>query len=157
MRTEEFYPLREGERVRLEGGLLDGATADVWTELLETRGAQVVSSYRDGALTGVPALTVNRRGFGNGVVPRHPPGAGRHRDARAAPVHAGRGGRCRTSPGSRRCAATVRESSYLFVLNHTDGAVEVAATGSDLVSGQSCAGTVKVGPGGVAVVREEGG
>jgi beta-galactosidase len=44
----------------------------------------------------------------------------------------------------------------LFVLNHTDSAAEVAVTGTDLVSGLPCAGTVRVEAGGVAVVREEG-
>jgi beta-galactosidase len=44
-------------------------------------------------------------------------------------------------------------SSYLFVLNHTDREVTVAADGVDLLSGRSCAGNVAVAAGGVAVVR----
>ena len=156
VRTEEFYPLREGERVLLEGGLLDGAAADVWTEMLETRGAQVESTYRDGALTGVPALTVNRAGSGTAwyLATRLEPAATetlvRHLCTQA-------GVTLQDHPGVETVRRHSAQWSYLFVLNHTDGAVEVAATGSDLVSGQTCAGTVKVGPGGVAVVREEGG
>ncbi len=63
--TEEFYPLREDERVRLTGGVLDGRSADVWTELLTLRGAEAVSTYADGPLPGVPALT--RRTAGGGT------------------------------------------------------------------------------------------
>ena len=107
VRTEEFYPLREGEQVRLEGGLLDGAAADVWTELLEVRGAEAVSSYGDGALTGVPALTVHRTGSGTAWYLATRLDAAGDRDAGAAPVHAGRRGSCRTSRGSRQCDATV--------------------------------------------------
>ena len=47
-------------------------------------------------------------------------------------------------------------ATYLFVINHTDAAAEVAAQGVDLVSGADCPGTVKVGAGEVAVVREGG-
>ena len=53
VRAEEFFPLREGERVSLD----DGASADQWTELLHLDGAKAVSSYVDGALAGVPAVT----------------------------------------------------------------------------------------------------
>ena len=64
IRTEEFYPLREDERVRLADGVLDGRSADVWTELLTLRGAEAVSSYADGPLPGVPALTRHTAGGG---------------------------------------------------------------------------------------------
>ena len=61
VRAEEFCPLREGERVSLD----DGSSADQWTELLHLEGAQAVSSYVDGALAGVPAVT--RHDFGQGT------------------------------------------------------------------------------------------
>ncbi|GAB3956818.1 beta-galactosidase [Micromonospora vulcania] len=44
VRTEEFFPLREGEQVRLD----DGSTADVWTERLHPEGAEVLAAYTDG-------------------------------------------------------------------------------------------------------------
>jgi beta-galactosidase len=46
------------------------------------------------------------------------------------------------------------QASYLFVINHTGDLAEVPADGTDLVTGQTCAGIVRVPAGDVAVVRE---
>jgi beta-galactosidase len=153
VRTEEFYPLRQGEQVRLVGGVLDGSTADVWTELLDLRGAEQVSSYADGPLPGVPALTLNRVGEGQAwylatrVDPAGTEALIRHVcELAGVAVH--------QQPGVEVVRRHGADRSYLFVLNHTDHTVEVPATGTDLVSGVDCAPTVKVDAGGVAVVRE---
>ena len=115
-----------------------------------------MSSYRDGALTGVPALTVNRVGSGTAwYLATRLDAAATETLVRHLCTQAGVA--LQDQPGVETVRRYGAESSYLFVLNHTDGAVEVAATGTDLVSGLACAGTVKVGPGGVAVVREERG
>jgi beta-galactosidase len=150
--TEEFVPLRSGETVRLTGGELDGAGADVWTERLTAIDAEVVSRYADGPVAGVPALTRRTTGAGSAwyLATRVDP------DGTAALVRRlcrEAGVRVEEQPGVevvRRVGAT---SSYLFVLNHTDREVSVAADGVDLLSGVRCAGTVSVGAGGVAVVR----
>jgi len=153
VRTEEFAPLREGEAVRLTGGVLDGTTADVWTEQLHVVDAEVVSSYDDGPLPGVPALT--RREVGRGVawyVATRVDAAGtaalvrRLCDDVGIAVHG--------QPGVEVVRRTGDTASYLFVLNHTDTAAEVPTQGFDLVAGAACAGSVKVAAGGVAVVRE---
>ncbi|MEP6759789.1 MAG: beta-galactosidase [Sporichthyaceae bacterium] len=155
VRTEEFSPLLPGQQVRLEGGVLDGASADVWTELLETRGADIVSSYADGPLPGVPALTVHRVGSGSAwylatrLAPSGTETLVRHLCEQVG-VH------LHDQPGVETVRRYGAESSYLFVLNHTDAAAEVAVTGTDLVSGLPCTGTVKVEASGVAVVCEEG-
>ena len=36
--------------VHVAGGPLDGATADLWTEHLELRGAVALSTYKDGPM-----------------------------------------------------------------------------------------------------------
>ncbi|MGI8645886.1 MAG: beta-galactosidase, partial [Nocardioides sp.] len=153
VRTEEFYPLRQGEKVRLAGGVLDGATADVWTERLDLRGAEQVSSYSDGPLPGVPALTSNRAGDGQAwYLATRVDAAGtealvRHLcEVAGVTVH--------DQPGVEVVRRHGTETSYLFVLNHTDRRVEVTVTGTDRVSGADCAGDVPVDAGGVAVVRE---
>jgi beta-galactosidase len=154
VRTEEFSPLREGESVRLTGGVLDGTTADVWTEQLHVVDAEVVSSYDDGPLPGVPALT--RRTVGRGAawyVATRVDAAGtaalvrRLCDDVGIAVH--------DQPGVEVVRRSGDTASYLFVLNHTGTAAEVPARGVDLVAGAACAGSVKVPAGGVAVVREE--
>lgn len=154
IRTEEFFPLREGETVRLSGGLLDGAEADVWTELLTPVDAEVVSVYADGPLPGVPALT--RRAAGSGtawylatrLAPEGTAALVRHLcETVAVPVH--------DQPGIELVRRRRGGTSYLFVINHTAVDTEVPGTGTDLVSGRACRGTVHIAAGDVAVVHEE--
>jgi beta-galactosidase len=153
VRTEEFYPLREGEQVHLAGGPLDGTTADVWTELLTLTGAEEVSGYVDGPVAGVPALT--RRGVGKGAawyLATHPDPAGLASLVSELCASAG------IEVHDRKGVEVVRrhgaDASYLFVLNHTSEDARVPATGIDLVTGDECVGTIGVPGGSVAVVRE---
>jgi beta-galactosidase len=155
IRTEEFAPLREGESVRLTGGVLDGTGADVWTEQLQVVDAEVVSSYDDGPLPGVPALT--RRQVGRGTAWY----LATRTDADGTATLVRRlcndvGIAVHDQPGVEVVRRSGDTASYLFVLNHTSTAAEVPTRGFDLVTGRSCPGSVKVAAGGVAVVREEG-
>ncbi len=59
-------------------------------------------------------------------------------------------------PGVETVRRYGAQASYLFVLNHTDQPAKVDAAGTDLLTGTTCAGTVEVPAGGVAVIREEG-
>ena len=154
--TEEFFPLRRDEEVRLAGGVLDGETADVWTELVHLRGAKEVSGYADGPLPGVAALTCNAVGDGTAwylATRLRPSGTA----ALVRELCAAAGVEVHDQPGVEVVRRVGDVASYLFVLNHTSAAVEVAANGTDLVSGEPCSGTVRVPPGGVAVIREAGG
>ncbi|MGH8893536.1 MAG: beta-galactosidase, partial [Actinomycetes bacterium] len=151
--TEEFFPLRAGEQVRLSGGVLDGETADVWTEQLSLRGAKEVSGYMDGPLPGTPALT--RHGVGRGTAwylatRLQPSGTA----ALVRELCAAAGVEVHDRPGVEVVRRRGDDASYLFVLNHTGETAEVAADGTDLVSGRNCQGTVSVPAGSVAVVRE---
>lgn len=151
--TEEFYPLRESEAVHLAGGVLDGAVAGTWTELLTLRGAEEVSGYLDGPLPGVPALTRHEVGRGMAwYLATRPEPAGVAALVRELSAAAG------VEVHDRAGVEVVRrhgaDASYLFVLNHGDATASVPASGTDLVSGRDCAGTVAVPAGSVAVVRE---
>ncbi|BCL17522.1 beta-galactosidase [Micromonospora sagamiensis] len=152
IRTEEFFPLRAGERVRLD----DGATADVWTEWVHPTGAQVVAAYVDGPLPGVPALTRHTVGTGAAwyVGTRLDDMATDRLVARLLadadvrpPVPAPTGVEV-----VRRRAAT---RSWLFVVNHTDLEARLPVTGTELLGGTRCAGELVVPAGEVAVVRED--
>ena len=145
IRVDEFYPVTEP--VPLD----DGSTGTLWTEALESDGAEVIARYAAGPLAGGPALT--RRGTAwytstrladpdlarwlgavaetAGVAPTHPVPAG---------VEAVR----RRHAGGR---------TYLFLMNHTDAPAEVEATGTDLLAGTAWTGHLT--PGGVAVLRED--
>jgi beta-galactosidase len=151
VRSEEFFPLREGDRVALD----DGASADQWTELLHLDGAQAVSSYVDGALAGVPAVT--RHDYGKGaawyVATRLDRDAVARltsrivTEARIAPV-------ADTVPGVEVVRRRGDRSTYFFVINHTDGPVTVPATGTELLTHQAVHGKLDLAGGDVAVVRE---
>ncbi|TDC39292.1 beta-galactosidase [Micromonospora sp. 15K316] len=152
VRTEEFFPLRAGERVRLD----DGATADVWTEWLHPEGAEVLATYADGPLPGVAAVT------------RHAVGAGAAwylgtrldqpaTDRLVARLVAESGVRpaAEAPPGVEVVRRRGAERSWLFVLNHTDDVARLPVTGVDLLTGERCDGALVVPAGEVAVVRED--
>ena len=156
IRTEEFHPLRAGEEVRLSGGVLDGETADVWTENLALHGAKEVSGYVDGPLPGVPALTRHAVGRGTAwyLAPRlRPQGTA----ALVRELCAVAGVTVHDRPGVEVVRREGERASYLFVLNHTGREATVpAVNGTDLVSGRTAQALSGCQPGAVAVVREQG-
>jgi beta-galactosidase len=151
VRTEEFTPLREHERVRLDNGW----TADVWTEHLHLEGAEALATYVDGPVPGAPALTRHSYGAGRAWYSacRLEQGAVdelvvRLLDETGIP-------RPGAGPGVevvRRVAADGR--AWTFVINHTGTAAGLALRGHDLVSDRTVDGHLRVEAGGVAVVRE---
>ncbi|MGK5443514.1 beta-galactosidase [Micromonospora sp. URMC 105] len=152
VRTEEFFPLREGERVRLD----DGATADVWTEWLHPEGAEVLASYADGPLPGVPALTRHRLGAGTAwYVGTRLDEAATDRLVARLLAEAGARPPVVAPAGVEVVRRRAGERSWLFVVNHTDAEVRLDVTGTELLGGARCAGELRVPAGEVAVVREE--
>ncbi|MET8362820.1 beta-galactosidase [Micromonospora sp. NPDC005194] len=152
VRTEEFFPLRDGERVRLD----DGSTADVWTEWLHADDAEVLASYTDGPLPGVPALT--RRPVGAGaawyVGTRLDEPATDRLVARLLD-EAGVRPAAQAPTGVEVVRRRDGERTWLFAINHTETEVRVAARGTELLTGTRCAGELTVPAGEVAVVRED--
>ncbi|MEV1331634.1 beta-galactosidase [Micromonospora costi] len=152
VRTEEFFPLRAGEQVRLD----DGATADVWTEWLHPEGAEVLASYADGPLPGVAAVT--RHAVGTGAAwylgTRLDQEATDRLVARIV-AEAGVRPAAAVAPGVEVVRRRDPERSWLFVINHTDGPARLAASGVELLTGERCDGELVVPAGEVAVVRED--
>jgi beta-galactosidase len=152
--VEEFAPLLAGERVTLD----DGGSADVWTEDLRLAGAEGIVHYVDGPVPGRAAVTRHELGDGvawyvatrTDVETTARLVARMVADAGVVPV-------TRATPGVEVQRRRTGHVSWLFVLNHTDDAVSVPATGTDIVSGVSVSGSVTLPAGGVAVVREGGG
>lgn len=156
VRTDEVFPLLPGQTV----GLDNGGTGALWSERVRTAGAQTVSSYTDGPLTGVPAIT--RHGYGTGTawyVATLPDAA-----TLAALLH-----RIREEsdvrpvldavlpPGVEAVRRRGAEADYLFLIDHAGAGAEiaVAAESVELLGGKPVlGGSVSVPPGGVAVVRE---
>jgi beta-galactosidase len=150
VRTEEFAPLLPGVTVTLD----DGSTADVWTEVLEARDAEVVARYTDGPLPGTPALT--RRAVGEGVawylatwLDDEATAALADRLTREAEVTR----LDAPQPGLE----VVRRGAYLFVLNRGDLPAIVPARGTDLLTGERVDGEVRLAAGAAAVVKSDEG
>ncbi|MGN9895024.1 beta-galactosidase [Micromonospora sp. L31] len=151
VRTEEFFPLREGERVRLD----DGATADVWTEWLHPEGAEVLASYADGPLPGVAALTRHRVGRGTAwYVGTRLDEAATDRLVARLLAEAGARPPVAAPTGVEVVRRRDGDRSWLFVINHTDAEVRLEVTGTELLGGARCAGELRVPAGEVTVVRE---
>ena len=160
--TEEFFPLRDGETVRLVAPGDDGpgwlparAAGTVWTELTHLRGAEAMAVYADGPVAGRPAVT--RHASGPGVAWY----LGTALDERTlsavlTEVLGEAGVASSTTPGNRVEVVRRRggDRSFVFVINHSDTDAVVAADGYDLVTETTVTGSVRVPAGRCAVVRE---
>jgi beta-galactosidase len=157
VRVEEFHPLPPAGKVDLD----DGGVGRVWTELTHPDGADVEvryaanpSGYPDAALAGAPGLT--RHGYGRGqawyltTLP-DPAALDRWipRFVEAANV----------SPTGWAGVEAVRRrqpsgQSYLFLINHGAEDASGPGAGTDLLTGATADGTVRVPARGAVVLRE---
>lgn len=153
VRVEEFHPLGPDERVRL----CSGATGDLWSETVHATGAKIVSRYAGGVLDGRPAITRNKVGRGSAwyISTRLDEESWSRWLAFVAGVAGVRPVRAGLPPGVETVIRREGERAWLFVLNHTDGEQDVPADGMDLLTGARVTGSVRVRPGGAAVIRTE--
>ncbi len=154
IRVEEFCPLARGARVALSGG----ETGTAWSERLRADGAEVVTSYADGPLAGLPAVT--RNSFGDGDAWYVSTRLDESCLDRLIGSVLSRAGVMPVADGAPPGLEAVRRHgddgrSWLFVLNHAAHAAQVLVTGLELLSGRQVAGVLDVAPGNVAVVRED--
>lgn len=154
IRVEEFLPLAAGETVPLS----TGAAGRFWSERVHLTGAEPVDHYAAGVLDGLPAVTRHRYGTGTAwYVSTSLDDAGLARllgevtgAAGVGPVRAG------LPAGVEVVRRVGAEHAWLFVINHTTEAVDVAADGIDLISGERVDGALALPAGGYAVIRETG-
>ncbi|MBX9243681.1 beta-galactosidase [Actinotalea ferrariae] len=158
VRTEEIWALQDGEHVVVD----DGATADLWTEQTHLAGAEAVRRYASGPLTGWPAVTRREVSAGTAWY------VGTRLDelgaSRLVDELLGEAGVLPVVPAVPAGVEVVRRrgeaasdgsaASFLFVINHTDADVAVAAEGVDLLTGAAADTEVTVPAFGVAVVQE---
>lgn len=140
VRVEEFYPLAAEATVELSTG--DSGRA--WSERVHLAGAQALARYVGGPLDGLPAVTRHRYSAGTAWYVS----TELDEDAYARLLDLGE-----TTAGMELVRRTGADASWLFALNHADRPREVAADGVDLVSGEEVAGSLRLPPGGVAVIR----
>ncbi|TDC84277.1 beta-galactosidase, partial [Micromonospora sp. KC606] len=152
VRVEEFHPLADGEQVPLSRG----GTGRIWAETVHLAGAEIVTAYVGGTLDGQPAVTRHRSGAGAAWYVSTRPDDETYRQlmveaARAAGVHPV----CPDAPpGVEAVRRRAGQTSWLFLINHTDRPQPVPADGVDLLTDTAVDGKVMVPAGGAAVIRE---
>ncbi len=179
VRVEEFAPVLPGVRLSLDDRLVAGAHGTTWAEDLSCTDAEVVTSFVDGPVPGVPAVT--RRDLGDGAGSRDGGGSGGGDGRRGAAWYVATRldpsgtdaltARVLAEAGVEPVVADVpvgvdvtrrrdADRSWVFVVNHTDTAVTLDVTGHDLVAERAVGGfdnsdgPLRVAAGGCAVVRE---
>ena len=151
IRVDEFYPLFPEQTVALD----TGATATIWTELLELRGAEALAHYATGELAGVAAITRNSYGTGSATyLATRLDEQSLHAVVDEFVALAGIRPIVETEPGLEVVRRVGESGSFLFAINHTDGARTARASGRDLVSGELHAGSVTVAAGAVVILEE---
>jgi len=151
VRVEEFFPLLEGEAVRLEGG----GRAEVWSEDVTAVDATVVERYASGPLAGRPAVT--RRDIGPGTawyLSTLPDDATLDALLGGLVERAGVTAVAEVPVGVEAVRRRGRGGSWLFLANDTDTVQRVRTDGHDLVTDLVVEGEVTLQPGAVAVLRE---
>jgi beta-galactosidase len=126
----DWAPLGPKETRGVRFGDGSEASADIWTELIEVQGAEVLARFSDSFLQGHPALTLNRFGAGTAEYV----GTNLERPALARVLQeawrrAGIAPVTEAPAGVEAVRRTSPDGSFLFLLNHGDAAVEVATSG----------------------------
>ncbi|WP_194420239.1 beta-galactosidase [Microbacterium abyssi] len=150
---EELHPLLRGETVLLGSG---ARVADLITRV-RTTDAEIIDSYADGPLEGMPAIT--RRRFGRGQA-WHVSGLIQDGLDAVVTTLAQAAGISRRLPATATVEAVRRVSadgSWLFLINHGTADEEIEAWGADAISGRPAEGLFHLDAGAVAVIRERRG
>jgi beta-galactosidase len=146
LQVVDWVPLGDAEAVAISfadagkgskgagGSDAGGATGEMWTELIEVHGAEVMATFAASHLNGRPAVTLNRFGSGSAqyVSTQLDPEA-LAQLVRAACERTGVSPVMNVAAGVEAVRRDVPGGSILFLLNHTDASVEIAVPG-DAVS-----------------------
>jgi beta-galactosidase len=153
VRVTEHLPLAPGQTQALG----DGSAVEQWTERMDPPQADVLTTYAEGVLAGLPAVT--RRRVGDGAATYVSTRMVQESwDAFVATLLAEHDVRPVVAEAVGTGLEAVRrrgaEGSYLFLLHHGDRPLRVAGPGHDLVTDAPTDGGIVVPAGGYAVVRE---
>lgn len=150
VRVEEFHPLLAGSQLKLD----DGTVSTIWSEHVHLAGADAVQKFTEYPLEGVPALT--RRAVGDGAawyLATFPDRNGIDALVDRLLAESGVSPVTAADPGVEVVRRRLPDGgSFLFAINHTRASASVAATGTDLLTGEPFAGCVPAGS--VAVIAE---
>jgi len=158
LRVIDWLPLAAGGSVDLRFNDKAIGTGTLWSELIETGGAEVVATFKGGVLDGKPAMTRNQFGSGEATyLATRPDPVAMARVLGAAASRAAVEPAQQVPQGVEAVRRNVGGKSLLFLLNHRDIAVDVPLeeAGSNLIDGADVhRGLMRLQPRGVAVIRE---
>jgi len=154
----DWLPLSDGEGLKLDFADGTQGRADLWSEMIELHGADVVAAFSGTRLHGLPAITRHASGSGLAIyLGTRLDELAMARVIRSAWGDAGVEPVMEVPAGVEVVRRNMARSSILFLLNHRDVDVDVPITqaGTNLVDGaQVHAGLLRIGPFGAAVIRE---
>jgi beta-galactosidase len=151
--AEEFLPLPVGIEIALE----HGGRGREWSEsLLADDDTQTIAVYESGVLANRPAIT--RRTVGEGCawyISTDLDATTLRAIADRVIAETGIESTTPCIPGLEAVRRRGAHGSFLFLLNHTDRALDVPTAGVDLVAGRRAEGRITLEAGAVAVVQED--
>jgi beta-galactosidase len=165
VRVEEFHPLLAGTTVKLSNGLSDGGVGSVWSEHVHVAGvsgdsadgspgAEVLATFTEYPLDGVPALTRRSVGAGSAwYLATFPDRDGIEALVDRLLAAAGISAVAEADHGVELTRRRAEGRSFVFAINHSRADATVRVVGADLLSGERFTGTVPAG--GVAVIAED--
>ncbi len=152
VRVDEFLPLAADQTLALS----DGTRAHTWSEPVELRGAEAVTHYAEGPLDGSPAVTRNAHGAGSAwYVSTVLEDAARTDLLRRVLDEAGVTPDPAAQPGLEVVRRRDDQHEWVFLLNHSDRAVDHHEAGHELVADRAVAGTTTIAPGGTQIIRTD--
>jgi beta-galactosidase len=150
VRVEEFHPLLAGTTVKLS----DGGVGSVWSEHVHVNGADVLSTFTEYPLDGVPALTRRPVGAGSAwYLATFPDRDGIEALVDRLLAEAGIPAVAEADHGVELTRRSAEGRSFVFAINHSMADATVRLAGADLLTGERFTGTIPAG--GVAVIAED--
>jgi beta-galactosidase len=149
VRVDEWYPTAEV-------ALSTGGRGLGWSESVHSTGAEIVATYASGPLVDRPAVTRHR--LGDGTAWYISTRMDDETADRFLPALLDSAGLAHLAGQTGAGLEVIRRHSpagdWVFAINHRDSPAQLAICGHDLVTDRAVAETVKLEPGGYAVVRE---
>ena len=161
----DWVPLGDTEAVAVHfadagkgsNGATGGPIGDMWAELIEVQGAEVLATFAASHLKGHPAVTLNRFGAGSAqYVSTQLDQAALAQLVKSACMRTGVSPVMAVAAGVEAVRRDVPGGSILFLLNHSDAPVEIAVPGDAVSLNGAKAmtdGRLHLDPGDVAILH----